>query len=70
MWDELYREHYSELLNYCAKVCRDRALAEDLAQEVFLRAMQNAHIFEDLSRSQRRAWLFRTLKNMLMDSYR
>lgn len=70
MWDELYEEHYPELLNYCTGVCHDRALAEDLAQEVFMKALQNADTFEDMGRSQRRAWLFRALKNLLMDSYR
>lgn len=70
MWDELYKMHYPELLHYCTGVCHNRALAEDLVQEVFLRAMQNTHIFEDLGRAQQRAWLFRTMKNMLMDCYR
>lgn len=70
MWDELYRQHFPELLRYCTGACRDRELAEDLAQETFLKALQNVDTFEDLGPSQRRAWLFRTMKNLLCDRYR
>lgn len=70
MWDELYERHYPELLKYCIKACGDRELAEDLAQDTFLKALQNADIFEDLGSSQRRAWLYRTMKNLLCDRYR
>ena len=70
MWDEIYQRHYPELLRYCLGACRDRELAEDLAQETSLKALQNADTFEDLGPSQRRAWLFRTMKNLLCDRYR
>lgn len=70
MWDEIYARHYPELVRYATSVCHDRQLAEDVAQEIFLRALQNADTFEDLSPSQRRAWLFRALKNYLCDCFR
>lgn len=70
MWEEVYEAHYPELLRYCLGACKDAALAEDLTQEVFLKALQNADTFEDLGPSQRRAWLFRTLKNLMTDRYR
>lgn len=70
MWDEIYEKHYPELLRYAAGACRDEQLAQDIAQETFLKALQNADTFEDLGPSQRRAWLFRTLKNLLCDRYR
>ena len=70
MWDEIYGAHYRELARYAAGACRDTELGEDLAQETFLKALQNADIFEDLGPSQRRAWLFRTLKNLICDRYR
>ena len=57
MWEELYEKHYPELLKYAAAACKSRTEAEDLAQEVFLKALQNAEIFQDLGPSQRRAWL-------------
>lgn len=70
MWDELYAQHYPELLHYAMSACHSWEQAEDLAQEAFLKALQNADTFEDLGPSQRRAWLFRTLKNLMCDKYR
>ena len=70
MWEELYETHEQELLRYAVGVCRNREQAEDLVQETFLRAMQNADPFEDLGPSQKRAWLFRTLKNLFCDRFR
>lgn len=70
MWDEIYEQLYPELLKYCTRTCQDRELAADLAQEAFLRALQNADTFEDLGASQKRAWLYRTVKNLIYDRYR
>lgn len=70
MWEEVYEKHYPELLKYAAAACKSRTEAEDLAQEVFLKALQNADTFQDLGPSQRRAWLYRTLKNTLCDRWR
>ena len=70
MWEELYEKHYPELLRYAAAACKNLAEAEDAAQEVFLKALQNSDTFADLGPSQKRAWLFRTLKNLMCDRYR
>ena len=70
MWEELYEKHYPELLRYAATACRNQTEAEDVAQEVFLKALQNADTFEDLGPNQRRAWLYRALKNLMCDRYR
>lgn len=70
MWDEIYRRYYPELLKYCVSAVRDKELAEDLAQEAFLKALQSADVFEDLGPNQRRAWLYRTVKNLICDRYR
>ena len=70
MWDEIYEKFYPELIHWCCRACQDQALAEDLVQETFLRALQNADTIEDLNLSQCRAWLYRTMKNLLYDRYR
>lgn len=70
MWEEIYQKHYPELLRYAAGACKNQTEAEDIAQEVFLKALQNADTFEDLGPSQKRAWLFRSLKNLICDRYR
>lgn len=70
MWEELYKAHYSELLRYASAACKNETEAEDVVQEVFLRALQHADAFLDLGPSQKRAWLYRSLKNALCDGYR
>ena len=70
MWDQIYERYYPELLRYCVHACGNAAEGEDLAQEVFLKALQNADLFQDLGASQKRAWLYRALKNLIYDRYR
>lgn len=70
MWEALYEKHYSELLRYAVGSCKNQAEAEDFAQEVFVKAMQSADVLEGLNPSQRRAWLYRSLKNLMCDRYR
>jgi RNA polymerase sigma-70 factor (ECF subfamily) len=70
MAEELYSDFYDKLLCYCLSLCRDRATAEDLTQETFLRALQRLETLEDLSPSQCRAWLCKTAKNLYIDQLR
>ena len=39
MWELLYEEFWDKLEHFCYKLCRDDGRAEDLTQEVFLRAL-------------------------------
>ena len=39
-FDELYRRYHSRLLNYCLRRVGDRHVAEELAQEAFLKALR------------------------------
>ena len=41
-----------------------------MVQEVFLRAWQNIGTLQDLGPSQRRAWLYRTARNLFVDAMR
>ena len=70
MWESLYNKHYGELCRYAVSVCKNQAEAEDAAQEVFVRAMQQESVLKELRSSQRRAWLYRSLKNLLCDRFR
>ena len=70
MWEELYEDHYKELVTYGTSMSGSKELAEDLAQETFVRALMNAETVEELSSGKRRAWLFRTFKNLFFDRYR
>lgn len=70
MWEELYETHHKELLRYAARMCGDGELAQDLVQETFVKALQSGDVFEDLGPSQRRAWLYKVMKNLFYDHYR
>lgn len=70
MWEELYENYYKELVAYATRMSGSKELAEDLVQETFVKALMNANTMEDLSSSKRRAWLYRTFKNLFFDRYR
>ena len=70
MLEELFCAHRAELTAYCRGLCRSDAAAQDMVQEVFLRAWQNIGTLQDLGPSQRRAWLYRTARNLLIDQHR
>lgn len=70
MIDELYGALYKELIKWCVSMTGSRTLAEDLVQEAFLRALINAELLEMLDQSRRRAWMYRTVKNLYIDKKR
>lgn len=67
---QLYGLFYDELLGFACKLLRDRAAAEDLVQETFLRALSNADTLDALTPAACRAWLYRTLRNLVIDRCR
>lgn len=66
--DALYREHSAELTAALAVSTNDRQAAEDLAHEVFVRAMaKQGHLLEH---PNPRAWLFRTGYNLAANRWK
>ncbi|HLR35775.1 MAG TPA: sigma-70 family RNA polymerase sigma factor [Tissierellales bacterium] len=71
MIDKLYTDYYNELLWYCINLSRNNtSIAEDIAQETFMKALENAHILNNLTEGQCRSWLYRTAKNIFIDRVR
>ena len=68
--EDLYGNFYKEMLAYCTAMAKSGASAEDLVQETYLRAFTHWDDLEDLSRAQRRAWLYRTARNLFIDQVR
>ncbi|HEU5216561.1 MAG TPA: sigma-70 family RNA polymerase sigma factor [Gaiellaceae bacterium] len=64
----LVRAHEARVFNYVYRVLGDRALAEDLTQEVFLRVFQALPRFSFGCRFT--TWLFQVTKNRVMDELR
>jgi RNA polymerase sigma-70 factor (ECF subfamily) len=67
---ELFEDYESQLHRYAERLARDPDRAGDLVQETFIRALGHLPLLENLERYQRRAWLYRTLKNRFIDEER
>ena len=66
---QLYSLHASALHRYVARFCPDRASADDIVQETFIRAWRH---LPQLCADERpiRPWLFRVARNLLTDADR
>ena len=65
---QLYQRHRRSLLWYLTRLVANRADAEDVAQEAFVRLLGAPHLEADLSRA--RNYLFATATNLARDNYR
>jgi len=64
----IVRAYETPVYNYVLRLVGDRALAEDLTQEVFLRVFQGLARFS--LRSKFTTWLFQVTKNRVLDELR
>jgi RNA polymerase sigma-70 factor, ECF subfamily len=64
----ILRAYEVPVFNYVMRLVGDRALAEDLTQEVFLRVYQGLPSFS--LRSRFTTWLFQVTKNRVLDELR
>ena len=66
---QLYARHAGALHRYVERFCPDRASADDIVQETFIRAWRH---LPQLSADGRpvRPWLFRVARNLLIDADR
>lgn len=62
--ERLFREFHGPIVRYLARRLGDRDLAEELAQETFVRAMKHGPV------SRERAWLFTVATNLVRDEAR
>jgi RNA polymerase sigma-70 factor (ECF subfamily) len=65
---DLYREYLPRILNYVRLRVNDEDLAQDLAAEVFERAISRQHTLR--RRAAFGAWLFRIARNVVAGHYR
>jgi RNA polymerase sigma-70 factor (ECF subfamily) len=65
---ELVRQHHSGVINVVYRLCADVHLAEDAAQEAFIRAWQNLNRYKP--KSPFRNWLYRIAVNVALDALR
>ena len=64
-----YNEFYEKILNYVFyRTGQDKSLAEDLTQEIFLKALEKYHLYDQTRSFQ--SWLYTIARNHLTDFYR
>jgi RNA polymerase sigma-70 factor, ECF subfamily len=66
-FEELYRRHHPVVLRRLTRLCGNEAIAEELAQEAFLRAAQRITVTGEL---RFRAWVMRIGTNLGIDHLR
>lgn len=67
-FDLFIHKYYGIILNYCGYHCFDRAMAEDLTQETFLRFFENLSEFQSMGKSLN--YLYTIAGNLCRDYYR
>jgi len=67
-FDRLFERHARAVVNFTYRFVRNRAIAEDLAQEVFLRVYESASSYEVKARFT--TWLYRIATNVCLNELR
>src|SRR4051812_33242919 len=65
-FERLYRTHMNRVFSLCARMVADRARAEELTQDVFVRAWEKLHLFR--GESSFATWLHRLTVNVVLNA--
>ena len=65
-FERLYREQVNRVYSLCARMVSDRDRAEELTQDVFVRAWEKLHLFR--GESSFSTWLHRLTVNVVLNS--
>ncbi|EGA89613.1 RNA polymerase sigma factor SigX [Planococcus donghaensis MPA1U2] len=68
VFHRLYDEYHQDVFQFLIYLVKNRHLAEDLMQEVYIRAFRAYDRFE--GRSSEKTWLFSIAKNVAIDHFR
>ncbi|SEH82116.1 RNA polymerase, sigma subunit, SigX [Halobacillus karajensis] len=67
-FDELYENYHHDLFQFLLYMVKDRDLAEDLVQDVYVRVMKSYDSFN--RRSSEKTWLFSIARHVAIDYFR
>ena len=67
-FDEIVQQHKHRIFSYISRLTNDSPDAEDLTQEVFVRAYQSLHAFRHDAAID--TWLYRIATNLVIDRFR
>ena len=65
-FERLYRQHVNRVYSLCARMVADRQRAEELTQDVFVRAWEKLHLFR--GESSFGTWLHRMTVNVVLNA--
>src|SRR5690242_5937726 len=65
-FERLYRAHVNRVFSLCARMVADRQRAEELTQDVFVRAWEKLHLFR--GESSFGTWLHRMTVNVVLNA--
>ncbi len=65
-FERIYRQHVNRVYSLCARMVGDRARAEELTQDVFVRAWEKLHLFR--GESSFGTWLHRLTVNVVLNA--
>lgn len=65
-FERLYREHVDRVFSLCVRMCGDRVMAEELVQDVFVRAWEKLTLFR--GDSSFGTWLHRLAVNVVLNA--
>ena len=66
--EAVWNEYYDQLLRFISKRVPEKATAEDLLQNVFLKMLTNIESLKDSTKIK--SWLFQITRNAIVDYYR
>lgn len=67
-FDELYENYHKDLFQYIIYMVKDRTLAEDLVQDVYIKVFKSYDTFD--GRSSEKTWLFAIARHVTIDHFR
>ena len=65
-FERVYRQHVNRVFSLCARMVGDRGRAEELTQDVFVRAWEKLHLFR--GESSFATWLHRLTVNVVLNA--
>ena len=68
IFHRLYDEYHQDVFRFLVYLVKNRAVAEDLSHEVYVRVLKAYERFE--SKSSEKTWLFSIAKNVAIDYFR
>ncbi|MEH7236898.1 RNA polymerase sigma factor SigX [Bacillus sp. JJ1562] len=68
LFEELYEKYHHDVFSFLFYMVKNRELAEDLVQEVYIRVLKSYDRFE--GKSSEKTWLFSIARHVAIDSFR